>query len=197
MEDRDAEERPSGTATIAERNEAPMTETRGLERREADDPIEPEARERRHRPEGDAMGAGPTVARGGSETAKPRERDDGMAAAGRAGVVSEPATADWKRGRRTEGATSNESGRGALGEPSATVTREAERLREAQVAFEIGDYARVRELVRELQGSADPQVADQALDLARRVAVDPWQMALLIACAIAWCVIFGTYVLHS
>jgi uncharacterized membrane protein YgcG len=70
-------------------------------------------------------------------------------------------------------------------------------LREAQVAFEIGDYARVRELVRELQGSADPQVADAALDLARRVAVDPWQMALLIACAIAWCVIFGTYVLHS
>jgi hypothetical protein len=88
---------------------------------------------------------------------------------------------------------------GAVGSAAETLpgagTPEGEALREAVVAFEIGDYARVRALTAELVRASDPAVADAAAALAHRVAVDPLQIAFLVACAVALAAIAWFYVL--
>lgn len=73
-------------------------------------------------------------------------------------------------------------------------TPEGEKLREANAAFEAGNYALVRTLTEPLAKSSDPKVASAANDLVRRVSVDPVQLAFLIACAFALAAITWTYV---
>jgi hypothetical protein len=74
-------------------------------------------------------------------------------------------------------------------------TPEGELLREANAAFEAGNFAMVREIVAKLASAPDPKVADAASDLRRRIAVDPLQIGLLAACAVAFLVIVWIYVL--
>ncbi len=63
-------------------------------------------------------------------------------------------------------------------------TRDGGKLREAHVAFEAGDYARVRERCRDLEANAeDPEVRAAAADLRSRIEVDPLQVVVLLACA--------------
>jgi hypothetical protein len=62
---------------------------------------------------------------------------------------------------------------------------EGRELREAEVAFEVGDYRRCRELASKLAASPRPAVADAARDLLRRTDVDPVQMVFLALCACA------------
>jgi hypothetical protein len=74
-------------------------------------------------------------------------------------------------------------------------TPEGAALREASAAFEAGDYARTRALTRPLLEATDARVADAARDLARRVAVDPVQIAFLIGCLLVLLGIAYVYVL--
>ena len=62
-------------------------------------------------------------------------------------------------------------------------TPEGERLRQAERAFDAGNYALVRALARELEGAADPAVRDAASEIARRTSVDPVQIVVIVACA--------------
>ncbi|MCZ7687293.1 MAG: hypothetical protein M5U28_54570 [Sandaracinaceae bacterium] len=62
-------------------------------------------------------------------------------------------------------------------------TAAGDKLREAVRAFEAGDYARVRARTSELASAADPKVRDAAAELAARVAVDPVQVVVILACA--------------
>lgn len=55
-------------------------------------------------------------------------------------------------------------------------------LGEAQRAFDVGDYARVRELTASLLGDSNEDVRQAAQTLRRRVSVDPFQVGLLVAC---------------
>ncbi|WP_157068689.1 hypothetical protein [Sandaracinus amylolyticus] len=75
-------------------------------------------------------------------------------------------------------------------------TVEGEKLREANAAFEAGNYALVRTLTSELERASDPTIVDAARDLARRTAVDPLQMTFLVLCAVALLVITYVYVLR-
>lgn len=61
-------------------------------------------------------------------------------------------------------------------------------LGEARAAFDAGDFKRVRELTAKLADSDDPETARAALELRRKVAIDPAQIAVLILCAgfFAW-----------
>lgn len=69
-------------------------------------------------------------------------------------------------------------------------------LREANAAFEAGNYARVRELTQKLSSAGDPKVVDAAGELARRIAADPLQVGFLTACLIAISIIFYVYVIR-
>lgn len=62
---------------------------------------------------------------------------------------------------------------------------EGKKLREAEIAFEVGDYATTRKLAMELSRSERAAIADGARDLIRRTNVDPAQMVFLAACACA------------
>ncbi len=62
---------------------------------------------------------------------------------------------------------------------------EGKMLKEAQVAFEIGDYKTARELATKLTASTRAPIADAGRDLLRRTDVDPAQMIFLAACACA------------
>lgn len=55
-------------------------------------------------------------------------------------------------------------------------------LAEADAAFEVGDYRRVRELCRDLTGADDPTVRQRADDLMRRTGIDPVQVAVVLGC---------------
>src|SRR5262245_23906691 len=62
-------------------------------------------------------------------------------------------------------------------------TPDGETLRKAARAFEVGDYALVRRLCAELENAADPSVRDAARDFAARIAIDPVQVVIVLACA--------------
>lgn len=62
---------------------------------------------------------------------------------------------------------------------------EGRQLKEAQVAFEIGDYATTRAIASKLASHERPTIADGARDLLRRTDVDPAQMVFLAACLCA------------
>jgi hypothetical protein len=71
-------------------------------------------------------------------------------------------------------------------EPTASDdSEEGKALREAEVAFEVGDYRRARELATKLAGSSRAPIADAGRDLLRRTDADPVQMAFLALCACA------------
>jgi len=75
-------------------------------------------------------------------------------------------------------------------------TRDGEKLREAETAFERGDYVRVREIATPLVESAkDDEVARHARDLRRRTLVDPVQIGVIVACLALFAYIVYTYVL--
>lgn len=69
-------------------------------------------------------------------------------------------------------------------------------LEKATRRFEAGDYIGVRESVRELVNSSDPQIVQAARDLKRRVDVDPVQIAVIVFCSAVFLVIAITYVLR-
>ena len=73
---------------------------------------------------------------------------------------------------------------------------EARMLRDAERAFEVGDHATVRAATRALAASKDPKVVDAAAALARKVAVDPVQIAFLAGCLAVLAAIFYQYVLR-
>lgn len=91
--------------------------------------------------------------------------------------------------------------RGEKAEPAAPAvlpgegTPEGELLRDANAAFEAGNYARVRELTTTLATASDPKIVDFAADLRRRVSVDPVQILFLTMCACALLAITYVYVL--
>ncbi|WP_236516395.1 hypothetical protein [Sandaracinus amylolyticus] len=92
--------------------------------------------------------------------------------------------------------------RGAADEPTEPTrlpgegTAEGEKLREANAAFEAGNYALVRALTTELERAIDPKIVDAARELARRTAMDPVQIVFLVLCAVALLVITYVYVLE-
>lgn len=55
-------------------------------------------------------------------------------------------------------------------------------LAEARAAFDAGDFRRVRQLTTALADSDDPETARSALELRRKVAIDPAQIAVLVLC---------------
>lgn len=62
-------------------------------------------------------------------------------------------------------------------------TPDGEKLREAVRAFEVGDYVRVRARVADLRKAEDPAIREVAQDLAARIAIDPVQVVVMLACA--------------
>jgi hypothetical protein len=68
-------------------------------------------------------------------------------------------------------------------------------LREAERAFEAGDYRRVRVLCDELIAKAPKDVAEAARALRRRTEVDPVQVGVLAGCLVLFLVIAYIYVL--
>lgn len=64
-------------------------------------------------------------------------------------------------------------------------SEEGRSLKEAETAFEIGDYQTARILATKLAGSSRAPIADRGRDLLRRTDVDPVQMIFLAACACA------------
>ena len=74
-------------------------------------------------------------------------------------------------------------------------TPEGALLRDANVAFEAGNYARVRELTDTLAKASDAKIVDAAAELRRRGSVDPVQIGFLVACLLALLTITYVYIL--
>lgn len=128
------------------------------------------------------------------EEAAPSSPEAQAEGEGAQGVQADAATPKKKKKKK---ASSNEERDASAPAPlPGASTPEGEKLREANVAFESGNYARVRELGRELERAQDPAVVDAARSLVRRVSVDPVQVAFLGACAIALMVITWIYILE-
>lgn len=111
------------------------------------------------------------------------------------GVQADAATPKKKKKKKKPSSSEEREASAPAPLPGAG-TPEGEKLREANVAFESGNYARVRELGQELERAQDPAVVDAARSLVRRVSVDPVQLAFLGACAIALMVITWIYILE-
>lgn len=69
-------------------------------------------------------------------------------------------------------------------------------LERAEAAFEAGDYREVRRLCARIGDSSDADVRTGALDLKRRVSVDPAQVTVLLGCLAFFAVIVYLYVLR-
>lgn len=83
-----------------------------------------------------------------------------------------------------------------LAELPGVGTPDGETLRDARAAFEVGDYARARELAARLARSEDREIATAAEDILRRTGVDQVQIAFLVACALAILTIAWIYIPH-
>ena len=70
------------------------------------------------------------------------------------------------------------------------------RAKAVAVAFDAGNFQRVRELSAELTKSDDPALQAIGRDYAARIAVDPIQIAFLGLCAVALLTIAWIYVPH-
>ena len=68
-------------------------------------------------------------------------------------------------------------------------------LAEADKAFDVGDYARVRELCDAIIARGPGPAAESARALRRRTEVDPVQLAILAGCLVLFLVIAYIYVL--
>jgi len=73
-------------------------------------------------------------------------------------------------------------------------TADGELLADAEAAFERGDYVLVRKRTRELVNASDPEVKAAAADLAARIAIDPVQVGIVVACAIVLAIIVYVWV---
>jgi hypothetical protein len=67
-------------------------------------------------------------------------------------------------------------------------------LAAAQLAFERGDFKRVRELTARLSQSSQPEIVVAARTLQERVGVDPMQVAVIVVCALFFLWIVYIYV---
>ncbi|NOY92782.1 MAG: hypothetical protein GXP55_16455 [Deltaproteobacteria bacterium] len=79
-------------------------------------------------------------------------------------------------------------------ETESDVERVLPELGDAQSAFDVGDYRRVRELTGPLLGDSDAAIRQAAQALRRRVSVDPFQVGLLLACVAFFIYITWHYV---
>ena len=79
-------------------------------------------------------------------------------------------------------------------EDGADSERALPELSEAQRAFDVGDYRRVRELTDSLRTDSDADVRAAAQALRRRVSVDPFQVGLLLACLVFFVYISWHYI---
>ncbi|HEY8431640.1 MAG TPA: hypothetical protein VIL20_24840 [Sandaracinaceae bacterium] len=108
-----------------------------------------------------------------------------------ASTAAEPPKKKKKKGSKTKkGAAAREP----VPLPGAG-TPDGDKLREAMRAFEVGDYARVRARTRELASASDPKVREAAADLAERIAIDPVQVVVILACAAVLATIVYVWVL--
>lgn len=73
-------------------------------------------------------------------------------------------------------------------------TPDGDKLRAAFRAFDVGDYARVRALLPELERAEDPAIRDTAADLRARISIDPVQIVVVVACALVLVAIAYTWV---
>jgi hypothetical protein len=64
-------------------------------------------------------------------------------------------------------------------------TPEGDALRRALALYQLGNYAEMRSILTPLTTGPDPKVADAALALLRRIAVDPVQIGFLVGCLAA------------
>ncbi len=125
-------------------------------------------------------------------------------------AAAEPPPERPKKRKKAKGRKAAASERGAASEDGAAAAKEAaptaatlpgagtsagEKLREAHRAFEVGDSARVRARTRELETAADPAVREAAADLAARIAIDPVQIVVVLACAAVLAAIVYVWVL--
>lgn len=74
-------------------------------------------------------------------------------------------------------------------------TPAGEALARAERAFELGDFAEVRRLVRPLLAAEPREVADAARVLHARVSVDRAQVVVIVACLVVLAVVVARYVL--
>jgi hypothetical protein len=73
-------------------------------------------------------------------------------------------------------------------------TPDGTKLREALRAFEVGNYALVRERGRDLEKAEDVEVRKAALDLVDRTRVDPVQIVAILACVLVLVAILYVWV---
>jgi len=78
----------------------------------------------------------------------------------------------------------------------AEVDLDDPRAREIAVAFDAGNFARVKVLGDELAKSDEPALAAIGRDYVGRIAVDPVQMIFLAMCAVAILTIAWIYIPH-
>ncbi len=69
----------------------------------------------------------------------------------------------------------------------------ADPLARAQAAYAAGDFASVRVEAAQVEGAADPELAQKARELRARVAIDAWVWAVLGAAFVLFCGIVVVY----
>jgi hypothetical protein len=80
---------------------------------------------------------------------------------------------------------------GSTGEPGG----EEQRLRDAERAFDAGDYRELARRLEALRSASSPEVAARVKQLARAVVPDRLQLAVLAACSLILLATFIHYVL--
>jgi len=75
----------------------------------------------------------------------------------------------------------------------ATPMTEVDDLREAEQAFERGDFASVRAITGKLTTSLDADLRKRALALRSRVSIDPVAVVIVVLCAIFFLGVVMTY----
>ena len=78
-----------------------------------------------------------------------------------------------------------------MAESSRDPNEARQAIAEAERAFEAGDFATARSLAKPLVSSADAEIAKRATELSGRLAIDPVQLGVLVACTLffAWVVV--------
>lgn len=73
-------------------------------------------------------------------------------------------------------------------------TTDEQRLEEAQKAFDLGNYERMRILADALAKSETPEIREKASTLQQRIGIDPMQIAVIVGCSVFFLLIAYTYV---
>lgn len=79
-----------------------------------------------------------------------------------------------------------------MAESSRDPNEARQAIAEAERAFEAGDFATARSLAKPLVSNADAEIAKRASELSGRLAIDPVQLGVLVACTL----FFGWVVLR-